>query len=294
MILLIIALLSLNVCVVYADTQVDISVEEAISIIEEYEQAYMNMDLDKMVVYIDQNSGWFDKDIIEKLNNVFKQCTTIRFYPFQKKKVNYLSDGVEVVQGTLYVAYGLFFSDMKEFVESYFLKKVNDKYKISKYIQLPAADVEFLKKGIETALRNNKDEAILYLKKAIESNPQNSAAYCILGSVYIWDEKPQKALPELKKAIELRPQVGIYRIMLSRAHSLLGEKEKEGEEIREAIMLDPGLKIFFTDEQERKNIVLKSGRTYKGKIIERTDEHIRIDYDGVPITFFVDEIERIE
>lgn len=40
-------------------------------------------------------------------------------------------------------------------------------------------------------------------------------------------------------------------------------------------------------------ILLKNGKTVEGKIIERTDKYIKIDYVGVPITYYNDEIESI-
>ena len=41
-------------------------------------------------------------------------------------------------------------------------------------------------------------------------------------------------------------------------------------------------------------IVLKSGEAIEGKIIERTDGYIRIDFEGVPLTYFLDDVESIE
>lgn len=41
-------------------------------------------------------------------------------------------------------------------------------------------------------------------------------------------------------------------------------------------------------------IVLKSGKTIEAKIIERRDEYIKIEYYGVPLTYFFDEIESID
>ncbi len=40
-------------------------------------------------------------------------------------------------------------------------------------------------------------------------------------------------------------------------------------------------------------IVLKSGKTVEGKLIEKTDKYIKIDFMGVPITYFNDEIDTI-
>jgi len=41
-------------------------------------------------------------------------------------------------------------------------------------------------------------------------------------------------------------------------------------------------------------IVLKSGSTLEGKIIEKTDKYIKIDFQGVVLTYASDEIERID
>lgn len=41
-------------------------------------------------------------------------------------------------------------------------------------------------------------------------------------------------------------------------------------------------------------IILKSGKTVEGKIIEKTDQYIKIDFYGVILTYFLDEVESIE
>jgi len=41
-------------------------------------------------------------------------------------------------------------------------------------------------------------------------------------------------------------------------------------------------------------ITLKSGRTVEGKIIEKTDKYVKIDLQGIELTYFIDEIEKIE
>jgi tetratricopeptide (TPR) repeat protein len=40
-------------------------------------------------------------------------------------------------------------------------------------------------------------------------------------------------------------------------------------------------------------IVLKSGKTVNGKIVERTKDYIKIDFMGTTLTYWLDEIERI-
>jgi Flp pilus assembly protein TadD len=41
-------------------------------------------------------------------------------------------------------------------------------------------------------------------------------------------------------------------------------------------------------------IILKSGRSFEGKIIEKTDSYIKIDSHGEAFTYNMDEVERIE
>ncbi len=41
-------------------------------------------------------------------------------------------------------------------------------------------------------------------------------------------------------------------------------------------------------------IYLESGKTVEGKIIEETDEYIRIDFQGVPLTYYRDDIAKIK
>ena len=41
-------------------------------------------------------------------------------------------------------------------------------------------------------------------------------------------------------------------------------------------------------------ITLKSGRTVKGKVIEKTNKYVKIDFQGVSLTYFLDEIENID
>ena len=41
-------------------------------------------------------------------------------------------------------------------------------------------------------------------------------------------------------------------------------------------------------------IILKSGKTIEGKIIEKTGEYIKIDFYGVALTYWFDEIESID
>lgn len=41
-------------------------------------------------------------------------------------------------------------------------------------------------------------------------------------------------------------------------------------------------------------IILKSGEEIEGKVIEKTDKYIKIDFEGVQLTYFFDDIKTIE
>lgn len=41
-------------------------------------------------------------------------------------------------------------------------------------------------------------------------------------------------------------------------------------------------------------ILLKSGKTIDGKIVEKTDKYIKIDFDGIPLTYYFEDIQSID
>lgn len=41
-------------------------------------------------------------------------------------------------------------------------------------------------------------------------------------------------------------------------------------------------------------IIFKSGKRIEGKIIEKTDEYVKLDVEGISLTFWLTEIERID
>ena len=54
------------------------------------------------------------------------------------------------------------------------------------------------------------------------------------------------------------------------------------------------LVLCFPASLFAETITLKSGKTYEGKILERTDEYIRIELYGIPVTYFLEDIESID
>ena len=52
--------------------------------------------------------------------------------------------------------------------------------------------------------------------------------------------------------------------------------------------------LFFPFISSADTIVLKSGKTVEGKVIEKTDKYIKVDFQGVMLTYYNDEIKSID
>ncbi len=51
--------------------------------------------------------------------------------------------------------------------------------------------------------------------------------------------------------------------------------------------------LFISSSSFAETIILKSGKTIEGKILEKTDKYIKVDTEGIPITYYMDEIKSI-
>ena len=51
---------------------------------------------------------------------------------------------------------------------------------------------------------------------------------------------------------------------------------------------------FLTSTAFADTVYLKNGKSVSGKIIERTDQYIKLDFDGTSLTYWTDEIETIQ
>jgi len=51
---------------------------------------------------------------------------------------------------------------------------------------------------------------------------------------------------------------------------------------------------FLTSTAFADTVYLKNGRSVSGEIIERTDEYIKLDFDGTSLTYWTDEIETVQ
>ena len=82
-------------------------------------------------------------------------------------------------------------------------------------------------------------------------------------------------------------------------YGILIAKERRGEIVKKIkIILALNILLFLVSIEVfnfgyAETIVLKSGKTINGKILERTDKKITIDFQGVPTTYFIEEIDTI-
>ena len=54
------------------------------------------------------------------------------------------------------------------------------------------------------------------------------------------------------------------------------------------------LSLYFVPFIYCETVVLKSGKIIEGEILEKTGEYIKINYVGVPLTYYLDDIESIK
>lgn len=52
--------------------------------------------------------------------------------------------------------------------------------------------------------------------------------------------------------------------------------------------------LFFSSSAFAETVLLKSGKNVEGRILERTDSHLKIELAGGPVTYFMNEVESID
>ncbi len=67
--------------------------------------------------------------------------------------------------------------------------------------------------------------------------------------------------------------------------------KRGGVSMRKTITFISGL-ILISNFCFAETIALKSGKTIEGEIIEQTEEYIKIDFHGVPLTYYMEDIEN--
>jgi hypothetical protein len=72
----------------------------------------------------------------------------------------------------------------------------------------------------------------------------------------------------------------------------MSDSKCKGCKLRISVII--GLALFINPKTVfSETLILKSGQKIEGKILEKTEEYIKIDFQGVTLTYFLDEIENI-
>ena len=77
-------------------------------------------------------------------------------------------------------------------------------------------------------------------------------------------------------------------------NNLLKEKEMRHKSSKIMMFVLMGVLCLSVSSVYAETIVLKSGKTVEGKLIEKTDKYIKIDFQGVPLTYSLSEIQSVD
>jgi tetratricopeptide (TPR) repeat protein len=55
-----------------------------------------------------------------------------------------------------------------------------------------------------------------------------------------------------------------------------------------------GIYFFYPFSSRAETIILKSGKMIRGRIVDRNNERIKVDIDGIPLTYYFEDIESID
>ncbi len=96
-----------------------------------------------------------------------------------------------------------------------------------------------LQKGIDRFRRNDLDGARESFRLAIEADPENTAAYVSIGSVYLRLNRLEEALRAFRRAISLSPDDARAHVGLGQTYKLTGDPDNAILELERALELDP-------------------------------------------------------
>jgi TolB-like protein/cytochrome c-type biogenesis protein CcmH/NrfG len=84
-----------------------------------------------------------------------------------------------------------------------------------------------------------------FTKKALALDPEDPLAQCLLGAIYLFQRKHEKAIGEGQKAIALDPNYADGYAILSQTMRLSGRFEEALELIKKAMRLSPYPRVFY-------------------------------------------------
>lgn len=90
------------------------------------------------------------------------------------------------------------------------------------------------------------EEALKYLQRTLELDPEHSAAYNLMGLIYFEEGNLSQAIGYYQKALELNPQLAEAYYGLGRAYEELGQRDKALEAYQQSYQLKPTSEAAFS------------------------------------------------
>jgi tetratricopeptide (TPR) repeat protein len=223
-------------------------------VIAKYEAAYSRKDLPAMIDCCDKNSEWF-KGLESEISQEFRRFKYLRVSSTDKRMTiepgSDATGDVACMRHAFYVAYldsqasgpdaNPRDAVINEFDAVYFVAKPKDggPWKIRAWGQTESPEQAEYIKAKDLMAQGKVEEARKSLERAIEIDPDYSAAYSALADLSIATGKIDDSIRNSEKAISLRPEEAYYRYSLGMIYLLSKNKEKAFDALSTARYLDP-------------------------------------------------------
>jgi len=186
----------------------------------------------------------------------------------------------------------------------------------------PQNKTAYLERGSIKAMSGDTEQALTDLNKAIELSPQDENGYFGRGMTYVMKKDYKDAIDDFTKVLEINSER--YDALTSRAacYSELKEYDKAKEDVATLKQAQVPLPPAFLEALEKKasgessdsgkdvapavsggqdtkvtsgdvTVILKSGQKIEGKVLEQTKKYIKLDFEGTTVTYYQDEIDKI-
>lgn len=113
---------------------------------------------------------------------------------------------------------------------------------------------DYIKKGLEAANNGNYDQAIEYLKKAVDLDPKKTEAHFNLGVVYANKKDYDNAIKEIDEAIKANSNNISAHYVMAMLQEKKKEKEKALAEWKKVLDLNPDKDMKEVAEKHSKRL----------------------------------------
>lgn len=195
-----------------------------------YEKAYKNFKLygDYRKMELFKNEKWLVPDSVEKQIRYYAGLSAA-FIPNHQAAIEIfeeIKDG-GVNEADIYRALAGEYLQIED--SAGFEKTITEGFK-----KFPTEDYFLLNLINQSISKGKSGDAIAYLDAAIAKDPENAQLYDVLGQIYEGEKNNDEAIRYMKKALELKPDSVDFLSHLGRVYFNLGfEKRNEADQIKD-------------------------------------------------------------